>query len=438
MPLSRIPALALIVTALLTLAPACNRTDSSRDRNASTSGGKSAQVTSTAPEDESRNDLAPAESVNPQVGAEPSESTSTAQVQLIRTPDGGLQPQAAIDGSGALHLVYFKGDPLRGDLFYVRREAEGADFSAPIRVNSQPGSAVAVGTIRGAQIAVGRAGRVHVAWNGSSKAEPRGASNEAPMLYSRLDDSGTAFEPQRNVCQFAYGLDGGGSVAADEAGNVYVTWHSMSGARDESERRVWVAASHDDGASFERERPAYEEPTGACGCCGMRALADRQGTLYLLYRAATESVHRDMILLTQAESASRVSGTTVGPWEVNACPMSSASFAEGPERVWAAWETEQRVFFTSIDPATFEIAPAISPTEGRASCKHPSLAAGSQGEVLLAWVEGTGWEKGGTLAWQIYDADGRPTQSAGRADGVPVWSFASAVALPSGDFLVVY
>jgi hypothetical protein len=40
------------------------------------------------------------------------------------------------------------------------------------------------------------------------------------MLYTRLNDSGQAFEPQRNVLLFAEGLDGGGSVAANNLGNV--------------------------------------------------------------------------------------------------------------------------------------------------------------------------------------------------------------------------
>ena len=35
------------------------------------------------------------------------------------------------------------------------------------------------------------------------------------MLYTRLNDTGDAFEPQRNVIQKRVGLDGGGSVAAD-------------------------------------------------------------------------------------------------------------------------------------------------------------------------------------------------------------------------------
>ena len=62
-------------------------------------------------------------------------------------------------------------------------------------------------------------------------------------------------------------------------------------------------------------------------------------------------------------------------------------------------------------------------------------ANGSIGKV--AWTEGTGWEKGGSLAWETLDAKGEQTGS-GRADGVPVWGFAAAVAEPDGSFTLFY
>ena len=97
---------------------------------------------------------------------------------------------------------------------------------------------------------LGKANRVHVAWNGSGSAEPKGAVKYGnPMLYSRLADDGTNFEPQRNVIEKAYGLDGGGSVAADLDGNVYVAWHSGDGS-GEGNRRVWFVHSTDEGKTF--------------------------------------------------------------------------------------------------------------------------------------------------------------------------------------------
>ena len=118
-------------------------------------------------------------------------AAESATVTLVRVPNGGIQPEAVIDASRTLHLLYFAGAPAAGDLFYVTSRDFGHTFSTPIRVNSQPGSAIATGTIRGGHLAIGRSGRVYVTWNGSDAAQPRGVSNPAdgrptsPFLYTR-------------------------------------------------------------------------------------------------------------------------------------------------------------------------------------------------------------------------------------------------------------
>lgn len=89
------------------------------------------------------------------------------RVAIVATPNGGIQPQAVIDAAGTIHLLYFKGEAGSGDLFYVRRKARDAEFSAPQRVNSEARTAIAAGSVRGGQIALGRNGWIHVGWNGS-------------------------------------------------------------------------------------------------------------------------------------------------------------------------------------------------------------------------------------------------------------------------------
>ena len=56
-------------------------------------------------------------------------------IKRIPVPGGGIQPQAVVDGEGTIHLVYYKGDAARGDLFYVKSGDQGASFSAPVPVN---------------------------------------------------------------------------------------------------------------------------------------------------------------------------------------------------------------------------------------------------------------------------------------------------------------
>jgi hypothetical protein len=363
-----------------------------------------------------------------------------ARIELVRTPNGGIQPQAAIDSQGVIHLVYLKGDPGAADVYYIRQGPGKPEWSAPVRVNSVAGSAVAIGTIRGAQIALGRHGRVHVVWNGSMSMPGTNSSRGAPLFYTRMNDEGIGFEPERNLMQFTFWLDGGASVAADAAGNVYVAWHAQApGGQGEASRRPWIARSMDDGHTFSREAVAYAEPTGACGCCGARAFADRHGSVYVLYRAATAGVDRDMMLLTSSDHGASFAGTRLHPWKLNACPMSSESFAETTAGVLAAWETRDQVYYTVIDPTTRQPTRINSPPGGTQDRKHPAVAGNARGDTLLVWTEGTGWKKGGSLAWQLFDRSGHPTAEKGRLEGaVPVWGMATAVSRPDGSFTIIY
>jgi hypothetical protein len=374
-----------------------------------------------------------------------------AQIQVLRVPHDGIQPQAVVEANGTIDLLYFSGDPKNGDLFFVRSKDHGNTFSAPLRVNSQAGSAFAIGTIRGGQMAIGANGRVHVAWNGSAIAVPVGRVNPeagkpgAPMLYSRLNESGTAFEAQRNVMQHTFGLDGGGTIGADAGGNVYIGWHAkqVGAAAGEAGRQVWIAASHDSGKTFAPEAAAWSEPTGACGCCGMAMFAAKDGTLFGLYRSATENVHRDIYLLASKDRGESFAGSLVQRWEINACPMSSMSFAESTAGVFAAWETGGQVFFGKISGSEVKQIVA-APGEGKGR-RHPriavnnrGIAANNRGEILLEWTEGTAWQRGGAVAWQIFDAQGKEVAARGSAPGVPVWSFGAVAACVDGGFRVFY
>ncbi len=344
-------------------------------------------------------------------------ATGNERVRVLSVPDKGIQPQVAVAGD-MLHLIYFAGDPKHGDVYYALSNDFGSTFSSPVRVNSQEGSAIAVGSIRGAQMSLGKRNRVHVAWNGSDAAEPRGPINPeagkpgSPMLYTRLNDRGMAFEQQRNLMRETFGLDGGGSVAADHDGNVYVAWHGKAPGAPQGEagRDVWIARSEDEGRTFAKERGASKEPTGACGCCGLRLFAESRGVLYGLYRSATENVHRDIYLLRSADTGRTFSAARLHPWDINACPMSGMAFIESHNEVLGAWETQTQVYFTpvshGIDAAK---AAAMAPPGDNPKRKHPALARNGRGETLLAWVEGSGWQRRGTLGWQIFDRAGRPS-----------------------------
>jgi hypothetical protein len=369
-----------------------------------------------------------------------------------RLPNGGIQPEAVLDPRGVLHLLYFAGDPAGGDLFYVHSADLGATFSTPVRVNSQPGSAIATGTIRGGQLAVGRGGRIHVSWNGSSIAEPTAAINPdlkkpgAPLLYARSTTDGTRFEPQRNLNLHVYSLDGGGAIAADTAGNVYAAWHGNKEgeARGEDQRKVWLTRSIDDGATFGEAAPAWDTATGTCSCCQTRLLATASGGLALLYRSATNQTNRDVYLLTSHDGGRSFAGSRVQPWSLNACPMTSMSLAAAGGRMMAAWETAGQVYVGTVDASAGKVPVVVSAPAAQAAPvdapgrKHPRVALARSGASILVWTERTGWARGGSFAWQVFDDGGRLAGPIGSGSPIPVWSFAAAVARPDGGFVVFY
>ena len=380
------------------------------------------------------------------VGVAPAAARRPApDVSLLATPDGGIQPQGLMDGRGTLHLIYFKGQPGSGDLFYVRRPAGAAAFSAPLRVNSENGSAIATGTVRGGQLALGRNGWVHVAWNAAKPTERPpsrtrfgGTSNGAkhtPMWYARLPPDATAFEPQRAIGEHTRHLDGGGSIAADTRGRVYVVWHAAGLKDGEADRRIYVATSPDDGQRFKSEE-AFAPDGGLCGCCQLETLAETDGRLHILYRAAGAGVHRDAMWMTVRPTAA-FSAVRLQSWELPACPMTTFALARGSRGIQAAWETQHQIHTATLDPAR-ETVSGIASIAGNAVRKHPSIAINKAGERLVAWTEGTAWARGGTVAWELQDKNGARVAGAVDAGAVPIWGLVSAIARPDGSFIILH
>jgi hypothetical protein len=368
-------------------------------------------------------------------------------VRTLRVPDHGMQPQLALDRDGTLHLIYLTGDAQASDSNYLRIPSAGvisfADH-APVRVNTHAGSALAIGTIRGPHLSLGRNGMVHVAWMGSVSSEPKAPARQAPMLYTRSHPNGS-FEPERNLITKYVGLDGGGTVAADAEGNVYVAWHAPAVPKaDEASRRVFVARSSDDGTTFAAEEPIADDPLGACGCCGMELLAPPGGAVVGLFRTATRQVRRDTRAFVFQRTLDHHWSATLDPAETGTCQMSTYALADVPADVpadhqfLAAWETLGRVRFGMYSYRDLAKAHPHDVPGAERDSKHPTIAVDKGGNILIAWAVGTGWQKGGSVAWQMFDKQLTPIAGArGQAGGLPAHSRPAAFA-GSGGFVVVY
>ena len=130
----------------------------------------------------------------------------------------------------------------------------------------------------------------------------------------------------------------------------------------------------------------------------------------------------------------------IAPQKIGTCVMSTAAFAPAAAgTVLASWETQGVVTWGSFDPTAGALPVARAVAKGQSGQKFPALAANGSGEVLVAWATGTGWNKGGGVAWQVSDSAGNTLAGrTGKAGGLPAWDGPAAFATPDGNFVIVY
>ncbi|MFP6582173.1 MAG: sialidase family protein [Candidatus Hydrogenedentota bacterium] len=350
-------------------------------------------------------------------------------IDILRTPNGGIQPRAAVDQQGTIHLVYFKSKGAGGNLFYATRAIDAPEWSEPIRVNTTDKNVPRTGSLSLAQIALGKSGRVHITWF-DMRAEK--------YWYARTNDAKDAFKEQRNLVEENYrGVEAGAAITADGKGNVYLVWHAGN-LSNESRRGVYLRKSEDDGDTFGPETQVDLDKKGVCGCCALSALVDHNNVLYISYRAAGKGVHRDMTLLKSTDGGENFSAQTINAWELASCPVTitrvQAKLGGG---AIVAFESREQAYFADVSDLSNPVSVGLPPAVDRQ--KNAALAIAQDGSTLLAWAEGKSWSMGGRLHWQVFDSEGTPTGQKGQGvTDMPRTTIPEAVALPDGRFVILY
>jgi hypothetical protein len=80
------------------------------------------------------------------------------------------------------------------------------------------------------------------------------------------------------------------------------------------------------------------------------------------------------------------------------------------------------------------VTPIPAPDTGK-DRKHPAIAVNAAGDTLMAWTDGTGWKRGGTLNWALF-RKGAVESSKFDAGPVPAWGMPAVVAVRN-EFLII-
>jgi hypothetical protein len=332
------------------------------------------------------------------------------RMSTIRVAAAGQVVKAQIGANGTIHLLY---DTEDGPQYSSSRDS-GVTFSEPIPVvdsaSRKPGL-----KFHGADLAVGKDGRVHVALS-SNAWKLKLPEEEWSLFYACLASGAKAFSPLRNL---NHKPSEGFSLAADDRGTVTATF--LSG-------KLFAMVSRDNGETFtasEELNPVYDP----CDCCTTSAAYGPDAKLALLYREETNN-ERDMyvVLWDQAHGNKprRVRLSRL-PWKTDSCPMTYFTIQRTETGYAAAWPTKGQVYFARLDQDGIVLPPGEIRTPGAAGMRTGLFAIGAaDGATLVAW------KKNDVLSWQLYDAKGQPEGKPGsapsRGDG------AAGVVLRDGRF----
>lgn len=310
---------------------------------------------------------------------------SKARVQVLPLRRNGSVPDAEVDASGNVHVAFYS----EGDVYYTRSSDKGESFSAPLRINSEPGFAMG-GAFRGPDLAIGKGGRIHVVWFNAGYQQKR-PKNEWGVMYSRLAPDAKKFERSRNLN--ARPSDNF-SLAADGEGRVAAIWMANG---------IFATISNDGGNSFASALDLKVDP---CECCGSRAVYQAGKDLVVLYRDKADG-DRDTFVARLPDGGKSFRSVKISqtPWAIESCPMTGSFLQQTKKGLIAGWETKGEVFFARLG----DLGKRLPAGEIRASRRgrYPVVLEASDGVCLVAWKNGR------KLEWQLFDGANRPIGDGG-------------------------
>src|SRR5262245_16234925 len=316
----------------------------------------------------------------------------THQHGAAATGDGQYNPFIISDNRGGFYLAYVERANGVSNVM-LRHSSDGANFSAPVRVNDREGDA----TVRNEnppKVAVGARGEVYVCW-----ANERGKW-KGNIRFARSTDGGKTFSPAITVNSDGAGEPAGHafqSVAVDRRGRVYVTWiDERNKQKEDRGAEIWLAVSTDGGRTFSRDRRIL---TDVCECCRTNLQIDAAGALYLSYRTVPRSgpMYRDIIIARSTDGGKTFAQTLVSEdrWEINGCPVAGPSFSfDSRGAIIAVWfmggGERTGLYYATSTSGGMTFAPRRLLDPRQKVGKHAHTAGLAGGGIFVTWDDADG------------------------------------------------
>lgn len=286
------------------------------------------------------------------------------------------------------------------DLLYARSMDGGRTFSAPLRVNAQPGEIWGFAASK-PRVGVGPAGTIHVYYPANENS-PATGKPVAVSRYVRSTDRGKTFSKAvrlnthatTDASEFVHGglshAHAFGTMSVARDGTIYTYWiDTRAMAKDGDNGMMYSAISNDDGVTFAPDRQAF--PADICPCCQISAVAIDRNTVFVGSRQVYGDNLRDATV-ARSDDGGRTFGERVRlggkPWKINGCPLKPAAIAIDGNFVYAAAhsgaEQPAGVYFARSRDGG-KAFDAFQPMHPEATVSDAPAIAVSEEKVLVAW-----------------------------------------------------
>ena len=257
-------------------------------------------------------------------------------VEVVRgaAPNLPKQPQVAVDGEGAIHIVYGAGDSIR----YVRSDDDGQTFTAPANL---PGAGVvSLGMRRGPRIAAIDGALCVTAVGGK-----QGKGRDGDVVAWRSTDGGRTWAEPISVNDIADSArEGLHAMAAGPGGKLCCVWLDLRAGKTE----VMASTSADGGQTWSKNTLVYRSPDGSvCECCHPSLAFDPKGRIFVQWRNSLSGA-RDMYVASSSDGGESFASAVklgTGTWPLDACPMDGGAIAATTAgKFVSAWRREGTVY----------------------------------------------------------------------------------------------
>jgi hypothetical protein len=304
------------------------------------------------------------------------------------------------------------------DVFVAVSRDEGATFSPPVQVNTQPGEARLGGELP-PRVAVTRlpngAPQITVVWTARD-------GNRTSIRHARSIDGGRTFIDFVTIGGVdAPGDRGWHSVAVAPSGQVHAIWldhrgmagpeggHQHAGHAQTSsapEKRDGVAMAQRSGLYYAALNPTgrsihakeRELAKGVCYCCKTALAVRPDGAIVAAWRHVYAGNIRDIAFAISQDGGRTFSDPvriSDDRWQLDGCPDDGPALVVDRDNVvHMVWPTViggadpvGALFYTSTkDGRAFTPRQRI-PTLGSPKPSHPHIAIGGNGSLIVAWDE---------------------------------------------------